>query len=73
MKQEQLIEKARKEITDLGWRIEEYNNGRGECHLVFTKGGERKGWGLLPTLYCWTEAYETLTGKSWTDLIKEDS
>ena len=70
MKQENLIKAAKKEIEAKGWKIKEHHYN-GESHLEFTRGHERKGWGMFETLYCWTEAYQSITGKHWMTLLKK--
>lgn len=67
-----VINKAKSEIASLGWKWSEepgYPPNAHLIHLELTRGDERKGWGLFEPLYCWTEAYEKITGKSWQTLI----
>ncbi len=66
-----LIAKAKKEIENLGWTaVEDMRNENGDVHLELTAAnGQRKGWGMFSQVYCWTEAYESITGKSWITLI----
>lgn len=63
-----VIEQARSQIEALGWVVDEFVNDSDECHLEFNRGDYRVGWGLFDRLYCWTEAFERLTGKSWQTL-----
>ena len=62
MNQEKIIEKARAEIESLGWEID-IQEGEGGFHLVCTKDGERRAWGLFELLTCWSEAYRAITGR----------
>ena len=68
---EAAIRTARREITQRGWSVSETRLGNNECHLELTKGSERKGWGVFDRLYCWTEAFEAITGRSWLELKGE--
>lgn len=58
------IQKARAALTALGWSCEESFNEKGECNLVLIKDGERKAWGMFDQIFCWSEAYKTITGRS---------
>lgn len=67
---ELVVKAARHEIEAMGWEINEDFSDDGQLlHLELFKGGQRKGWGMFKPLYCWTEAYECITGYSWFDLM----
>lgn len=66
---ERVIAAAKSAIVNAGWRIdEEYLKGD-KCYLALEKDGKHKGWGMFDRLYCWTDAYETITGNPWTALL----
>lgn len=67
---DKLILKAKNEIEKLGWvAVEDMRNDNGDVHLELTRNGVRKGWGMFDRAYCWTEAFEAVTGKRWTALL----
>lgn len=65
------IVKARIALTSIGWSCDETFNENGEGHLVLTKDGERKAWGMFDQIFCWSEAYKTITGRSWLELTRK--
>lgn len=69
-KNDELIAKAKKGIEKRGWTVvEDMHNDQGDIHILLKKDGERKGWGMFDRVYCWTEAFEHVTGKRWMDLL----
>lgn len=64
------ISKARVAIETLGWVVDEELYDNDEAYVVFTRDSERTGWGRFHQLYCWTEAYEAITGQPWGELVK---
>ena len=66
---EATISNIKAQLSARGWEVSEtilHDNSPYDCHLVSTSpDGERKGWGPLPRVTCWTEAYEALTGQAW--------
>lgn len=74
--EETTIAAIRSHLDALGWttvieniEANPYKPGN-DCHLeLYHEDGTRKGWGLFTRLYCWTEAYEGITGKSWLDIV----
>ncbi len=69
IKKNNLINTARQAVLNEGWKVsEEYISGN-DSHLILVKDGVQQGWGLFSRLTCWTAAYESVTGKQWTDLI----
>lgn len=72
---ESLIEKAKASIGDLGWSWTQepgYPPNEKLVHIELTRGDERKGWGLFEPLFCWTEAYQAITGKPWMTLMEAE-
>jgi len=72
---ENYIERAKAAIELRGWSISEKSefspNKKGEIHLIIVKEDQLKGWGLFTPLYCWSEAYEAVTGNKWIELIEK--
>ena len=72
------ITNIRAQITARGWTITESLDGESkdtqgninDCHLeLIHTDGTRKAWGYFGRVYCWTEAYESITGNSWIDAV----
>ncbi|MBL4798168.1 MAG: hypothetical protein JKY50_12185 [Oleispira sp.] len=69
-KAQAIIKAAREAIEALGWVIDEDFSDDGKAlHLVLTKCKQRLGWGMFEPSYCWAEAYQKITGRSWIELI----
>lgn len=75
--EEATISNIRAQLHAYGWvRVEETidNDKQFEpentCYLeLYKEDGTRLGWGMFPRLYCWTETYTHITGRSWTTAI----
>lgn len=63
------IQKAKQAIESRGWTCDEFLNEQGQCHLTIVKGDQDIGWGLFDRLYCWTEAFEKVTGLPWMSIL----
>lgn len=73
--EEATIANIRAQLASRGWsRVEEYidpdTSKKDNCHLeLYYEDGTRKGWGMFPRVYCWTEAYESITDRPWLDAV----
>lgn len=75
--EEATIANIRAQLISHGWtRIEEFIDtekqykSEDNCHLeLYHEDGTRKAWGMFPRLYCWTEAYEEITGRPWMESV----
>lgn len=67
---EAVIKAARHAIEACGWVVnEDFSDDGKTLHLELFKGDQRKGWGMFEPSYCWTEAYQSITGRSWVELV----
>lgn len=66
------ILRARSALLRLGWVAEESFDDDGQCHLALIKGDDRIGWGKFDQIFCWSEAYRHITGRSWLELMRPD-
>lgn len=65
-----VIKAAREVIEACGWVVnEDFSDDGKTLHLELLKGEKRLGWGMFEPSYCWTEAYQKITGHSWVELI----
>lgn len=60
---DKVLQIARSEIEAAGWEITEQFGEGDQRHVIFEKGGIRKGWGMLDKVICWSEAYSSICGK----------
>jgi len=74
--EEATIANIRAQLVARGWTtineeiIDKAYKPEDNCHLeLIHENGTRKGWGMFPRLYCWTEAYEGITGRPWLDAV----
>ena len=67
--EERFLFSARKAIESQGWVCDEEFNEEAMCYLVITKDDQRIGRGMFDRLYCWSEAYEKVTGQPWISLV----
>ncbi|PPD36771.1 MAG: hypothetical protein CTY18_03015 [Methylomonas sp.] len=71
--EQRVIDRAIREIEQRGWQWSlepgELEHNKHLVHLELTRGSERIGWGLFEPSYCWTEAFEKVTGRDWIELI----
>ena len=67
-----IIAHIQTELLGRGWTCIETSvpeHGPGMCHLICYQAqdpdGTRRGWGLFDRFYCWTQAFESITGQTW--------
>lgn len=71
---ELVIKAARSAIEALGWVVnEDFSDDGKTLHLELFKGEKRLGWGMFEPSYCWTEAYQSITGRSWFELVGDEA
>ena len=66
------IAKARKAIEARGWGIYETRirpTPAGNCVLELFREGNRQSWGVDDRTACWAEAYQSVTGSKWEELV----
>jgi hypothetical protein len=70
------IANIRAQLIAYGWTTineeiveKEYKPDYNTYLELIHEDGTRLGWGMFSRLYCWTETYEAITGKSWHDAI----
>lgn len=66
-----VVQAARSEIEKAGWHITETFGDGDQRHVVFEKDGERKAWGMLDRVTCWSEAYRTICGKDILTIARD--
>jgi len=67
---ENMIKEARDQLESLGWTIEETLFDGGKCRIILTKDGEMISWGIFKRNICWAEAYRSIVGRSWLELLR---